>query len=795
MAHTGRGNARVIVAVSLVVLVAAGAGAFFATRPHDSRPQTTTAPATTRPDSQPATDRAAPAAKLPPPPPTTYLEVLRVHHPRMPATQPLPVPLDLSQAARLVFPEPVCLSPRADLWITRPDAPPTAEVLARAAKEQGDQLTLTTREHVLFAHWTPQEKGPWTFTLVVRGADGREEVVTQSRRTPLSPGRTYHWDRAVDWGDKLVVATGTGVSVMTFQPEFRELHHDLVDPKAHPDAAFAEPQFLMDWEGILAWVPWEGKKRGSAGAARFVNGKWLPLGPEQGWPDKLLHLVPLHDGGVLQLVATDEEWVRLAFTSLEQVAIDEALVAQHVEKLSAPDEADRVAAFHELTRYGASAWPILERMMNDQGPEAQARLRQLLKNRDEPTLGGYTLLGDKLRVVSRLADGGAVFYAEVGVATAGDGEEPVIRSPAWVSVRPGQAVSLLEPPFTDDFDPERTRVYAFGDEWVVTNDARGPKRYVGNVFEPLLKKRELAFSEPVGIDRRGRWIFRKPDAPDGAAPTGTGPAASAPATGPATAATTAPASLPATTSTADDGKFLIIDPTIPDPTPRLPVWTYATAEVVGWDKDNWPAVKRGGAWALREEDDWRAMKRNEKLFTDPNEPPAAIVPPPATAPATAATAATSPATTTATAPAEDLGPVLLVDRDGSRYYDGRTRLVVIRRDGGRTDWALPPSATGTLAKVHLAQTGEGLLFLYNQPGRLLRIRPTPDEVEPFGLEATFTRNVPNVEQILRMWVDPSDRLIMAHGTKLSIMFPRGYIPPDIISKIPPAQMEAMVAEE
>lgn len=772
MAQPQRGNARVIIAVSLAVLVAAAMVVFFATRPGDVTAsharEPTSLPATTQADTQPATRGAVPAPK-PRPPTSQYIDVVRTHHPRMPVTKPLAVPLDLSQAARLVFPEPVYLSPRGDLWITRPDAPPTPEVLARAMKEQGDQLALATREHVLFAHWTPQGKGPWT--LVVRGADGKDELVTQSGRTPITTGRMYHWNRALDWGDKIVVATGTGVSVIHLQPKFRELHYDLIDPKSQSGVTFAEPQFLLDWEGILAWVPWEGKKHGSVGAARFVDDKWRPLGPEQGWPEKLLHLLPLVDGGVLQLVPEDE-FVKLAFTSLEQLPIDEALVAQHVEKLSDPEEEARQEAFKELTRYGASAWPVLERLMPDQGPEAQARLRQLLKNRVEPTLGGFSLLGDKLKVVTRLADGGVVFYAEVGVATAGDGEEPIIRSPAWISVRPGQSVSLLEPPFTNDFDPDRTKIHAFDEEWIVINDARGPQRYVGSAFDPLLKRSELGYSEPVGIDRRGRWVFRRLEGADRTA--------AGPATLPATTSTAA-----ATTLKVDEGEFLVIDPTIPDPTPRLPVWTYSTAELVGWDQDNWPAVKRTGAWALNE-DGWRPMKRAEKLYIDPSAPPAA--PPPASAPATTA-ASTGPATSSTGPADEDIGPPILVDRYGSRYLDGRNRLVVVKRDGERIDWPLPPTATGTLAKVHLVRMPDGLLFLYNQPGRILRIRPTPDDAEPFVLEATFTRNVPNADNVLRMWVDPSERLIMAYGTKLAIMFPHGYIPPAIASKIPPGQMD------
>ena len=795
MPQSRRGNARVILAVTLVLLVCAAAAAFYLTRPvgQTTRETAATTPATAPAETQPTTTAATKPVKIKPPT-SQYFDVLRARYPRMSVTQPMVMPLDLPQAARVVLTDPVYLSPRSDLWITRPDAPPTPEVLARAAKEQSDQLTLTTREHVQFAHWTPQDDGVWTFTLVVRNPDGREELVTQTRRTPINTGRVYHWHRAMDWGEKIVVATDTGVSIVEVEPEFREKHVDLIDPKSKPDVTFAEPQFLMDWEGILAWVPWEHQKTGGSGAARFVDDKWSLLGPEQKWPEKLLHLVPLVDGGVLQLVA-DDEWVRLAFTSLEQVAIDEAMVAQLVEKLSDPEDETRQQAFKELTRYGASAWPILERLMPDQGPEAQARLRQLLKNRVEPTIGGMSLLGDKLRMVARLADGGVVVYAEVGVASAGDNEEPVIRSPAWISIRPGQAVSLLDPIFTADLDPDRSRIYAFGDEWVVVNNAAGPQRFVGNGFVPLLRKKDLAFSEPVGMDRRGRWLFRKPSG------NGGGPTAAA---GPSSAPASGPASLPSTAPTIET---LIVDPTIPDPTPRLPVWLYTTAEVVGWDAEEWPAVKRGGSWSLRE-DGWRPMKRTDKMFSTAADVPqvqagavdagekvdaAPAATGPASAPAVSRAAATMAATSSQTAPAtaaaEDLGPALLVDREGDRYFDGKTRLVVLRKNGRRIDWPLPPAATGSAAKVFLVRTPDGLLFLYNQPGRILRILPTPDEPKPFVLEATFTRNIPSADDVTRLWTDPAGRMIMAYGNKLAIMFPAGYIPPAIATKIPPGQAD------
>jgi hypothetical protein len=271
----------------------------------------------------------------------------------------------------------------------------------------------------------------------------------------------------------------------------------------------------------------------------------------------------------------------------------------------------------------------------------------------------------------------------------------------------------------------------------------------------------------------------------------------------------------------------VVDPTIPDPTPRLPVWLYTTAETVGWDQEDWPAVKRSGSWTLRE-DGWRPMKRTEKMFSTAAEIPAPVAPlpavpvvpapaasapaastptasapaangstttvvaPDAAAPAAKAAVSAGPATATApsTAPAEDLGPPLVVDKEGNAYYGGRTRLVVVPRKGERVDWPLPPTATGAAAKVFLVRTSDGLLFLYNQAGRMLRIRPTPDEAEPFLLEATFTRNIPSADDVTRLWIDPADRMIMAYGNKLAIMFPRGYVPPSIASKMPPGQADA-----
>ena len=80
----------------------------------------------------------------------------------------------------------------------------------------------------------------------------------------------------------------------------------------------------------------------------------------------------------------------------------------------------------------------------------------------------------------------------------------------------------------------------------------------------------------------------------------------------------------------------------------------------------------------------------------------------------------------------------------------------------------------------LIRTADGKLFLFNEAGRVLRIARTPDAPEPFTLEATFTKDIPNTDHPTRIWLDPLGRIDMAYdGNSLAVMFPSGHIPPEI----------------
>jgi hypothetical protein len=766
----------VVLAIALAVIAVVRRGGGQQARTN----QSTTRGAETQPAATTQATQAAATKPTEKRPTTQYFDVVKLTYPKLPATRPLGAPLNLNDASRLVIDHPLYLSPRQDIWVTHPDAPPAEQQIKLAEKLQNEgQVTIALRDEVVYAHWRPVDGGPWTFDLLVRKADGSLEVVTSKGREPFAGKQQgYDWSRAVEWNEEVIVPTKGGIALVRFAPEQREQTFELVKEK---DGEPAATRFVFDWAGFIAWAPPEAGKKGSSGAVRFVEGKWVELKPEDGWPAHPLQLLPQTDGSVMTIDATaDDGTAKVTSVSLEKLDVDEKKVLDLVEQLSDEDEKKRKDAYTKLAGYGPGAWPVLEKALPTETPEAQVKLKELLKARVAPTLGGMALVGGagaKLQALTRYPDGGALFYAPAGVSIPSDGPTPDFRTPAWINVQSGPWVSLLEYSMTRDLESAKSRVELIAGDWVVT-DANGPRMFVGNGFVKLLRKDESAFDQVVGRDGRGRWFFRR------------------------------------STDAPGKGATLVIDPTLPDPTPRLPVWAYTTAEIVGWDGDDWPAVKRVGAWTLKEQA-WTPLDESKsKLFSKPEE-----VPPPkpprnaqsaatrpvtspatATAPATTTVAATSPATATSpttttalsTAPTSaptESAPLIMIDADGAHYYDGTSRLIVVDASGKRTVWELPAIASGNAAKVWLVQEKNGAFYLFNQPGRVLRFKRTSDGPEPFEVEATFTKRIPSNPKLTRVWLDPANRIIIAHGSQLAILFPEGYIPPPIAQMMPADQLE------
>ena len=713
---------------------------------------------TTRPRRRPATY-------------ASYLDAVRSANPAVAATEPLGVPVEFADAAHVVLRDAVYVDPPGNLWVTRADGHPTADLLAHAP----DGPEYVVRDRPVFVHWG-QADGNWVASVVVRAPGGGYDLVTPLARRHLAGDRPYRWAAAysVPSLDEFVVPTDVGASVFDVTPTPAE--HYLPLPGCAPGRT-SPPVTLLDNRGILAWAPWDNGRPGSAGVSRFVDGNWAPLPPD--WPARPILLSMLLDGSVLRVASggppaaavaagdsldvdpvttapttapaagtaapaadgpTDQ--VTLSIGQPDAANVDEPRVAALVAQLSDPDPDQRRAAFEELSRYGPALVPVLDRARPDQPPAAQVRIARLMRNK--ATLGGMSLIEDRLTVAKRQADGTTILFAPAGVRIPTEQADETV-TPAWLVVRPdGRVDRPLLPSLVNDQDPDHCTLRGVGDEWLVL-DAAGPRRFFGNALVPLLTTpAEHRFTDFVAIAARHRWVFRDPAT----------------------------------------GDTLVMDPTIADPTPRLPVWSIRVARgTVGWDDRDDPAVQSGGLEGLGgaagsagrsflDADQWQPLLPTDELHTDATPPDPD--PPPATRPATAPS----------TAPSD--GPELLRTGDGTRYYDGRQRLVSVDKAGRRTAWPLPPTAVAAAdAQPVLMRTDDGLLFLYNGPGRLIRLRPTPAAADPFELEATFTDGIPNADHPARVWLDPNGRIDFAtDGHVLTITFPSGRMPKAIADMIP-----------
>ena len=60
-----------------------------------------------------------------------------------------------------------------------------------------------------------------------------------------------------------------------------------------------------------------------------------------------------------------------------------------------------------------------------------------------PTFGGMSLVDGALQTVTRLPDGGVVFFAPGGVSVAQEDKGDAMFVPAWIEMRPGHPIALL----------------------------------------------------------------------------------------------------------------------------------------------------------------------------------------------------------------------------------------------------------------------------------------------------------------------------------------------------------------
>ncbi len=630
-------------------------------------------PVTTQPTTQAAPPPVVEKEPEAPKPIADLLGVLLADDPAYPTTQPLDLPADLEDAARIVIRHPVYLDLFGRLWITHPRGTPVADLLDKPL----DGRTFVVTERVRYVSIALSGE-----TAVFVGSDAAQVTrIAKRKRDVLTIPAGVRWDQATRFNEADVVAPcdqgAVRIGADSVVPELIPLE---LPPGANP------PRLLSAGDRFLVWSPFEDDKVGSP-VAYLVDAKGKrPLSPATGFFDRPIQFVILADGSILGVGRTDDG-VELKLKSLdkppprspEQI---ESL-RQLARELANPDPLVREKTQSEIEALGPGIYPELEAMRERLPAEAQVRIEIILGQRFAPTLASIKPLPGLAQTVARFADGGCVLLLTGGGSIADDGIGKTVI-PAWIAIRPGNYIERLPDRMVEGFVPGRYQFFAFGSEWVIYDPVLGLRRWIGSEFVTLLDKPLRHFDTLVRIDQQRRWIIRSSSEPD---------------------------------------QTLIIDPSLPDTTPRLPVWMIEAPDGAGWTQSGWPAMNRGDSVLVLDEKRWRVMDPKTDTFDR-------------TAPKLVTTVATAP--------------------DGTKFELINNR---VTRNGS----ALIDDARGAmsifLTDDRIFLVGEGVVHRFSRAGKF---------------EAMFDKGL--LQNPKRVWIDPAGRLVLAGDASLWIAFPSGRVP-------------------
>lgn len=631
------------------------------------------APVTTQPTTHalptPVLENEPPAPK----PIDDLLGVLLADNPAYPTTQPLDLPADLEDAARIVIRHPVYLDIFGRLWITHPRGTPVADLLTKPLAAR----TFVVRERVL--HVSVSLDGETA--VFVESDPARVFRIAKGKREGLAIPAGVRWEDATRFGQAdVIVPCDEGAVRFAADSEAPELI-SLDLPKGAN-----RPRLLSTGDRFVVWAPFENEQPGSS-VAYLVDAKGKrALSKANGFFDQPIQFVILADGSILGVGRTDEG-VELKLKSLDKppARTPEQIesLRQLARDLANPDPLIREKTQSEIEALGPAIYPELEAMRPRLPVEAQVRIEIILGQRFAPTLASLKPLPGPVHTVARFPDGGCVLLLTGGGSIADDGIGKTVI-PAWIAIRPGNYIERLPDRMTEGFVPNRYQFFAFASEWVIFDPVLGLRRWIGSEFVTLLDKPLRHFDTFVGIDQQRRWIVR---------------------------------------STSQPGQTLIIDPSLPDTTPKLPVWMIEAPDGAGWTQSGWPAMNRGNSVLLLDERRWRVMDPKTDTFDR-----------------------TAPKLLTTIATATDGSKLELINnrvtRNGSTIIDdARGAMSIFYADN------------------RLFLVGEGVVHRFNLTGKI---------------EATFDKNL--LKNPKRVWIDPAGRLVLAGDATLWIAFPTGRVP-------------------
>ena len=648
---------------------------------------------------------------------TDFLSFIRADDHSYPTTQPLDVPRDLRFAAHVEIDSLVFVCPRRDLWLTHPSAPDILETIKVATSKD----VHVTKEVVRFAHWPQQNRS------VQRDAGNRKrsakpsvELIVNSPLRWISTEGTIdlttvdlakydlqnaNWSSAISFDDRIVVTTPRGVRILnrngnTVSIEFIEL----LAPTQTGTCYFSRSN-----TGLIAWSENSSDLLNTKGRIATWQEKtgWITL-PDDQVPTGLAYLFPYTDGSALS-VSRIKESVELTVLPISSAPIDEKLVEDILIRLASDLPDIRQAARIELLNLGPTARPTIERLGQSAPAAARLALRQALGTHARASIGGFETSRGPSRFIKHLDGGGVLLYFSGGVSQLDASGKPQTVSPAWVALLPGGEVALLDPELTTDFtphlDPEKVTLKYVAGDWFIQSPARGLLRWMGNHMQTILS-RDIArkeYTQLFAIDRSGRWVIQNQD--------GT--------------------------------KTLIVDPNLPDTTPRLPVWTIDFSREAGWSPEGFPAIRSDGAFTL-DKSEWKAL--DAATFQD----------------ATDKTAIDA-----------------MAERDAAALRYSRGLVDLAKHDGESVE--LPAIAIGDgffSGRAAAFDLPENRVLLFNTPGRASLLQWSKDKTALSHI-ATFTRGIPS-STIRRIWQDPAGRVVIAFDkNKLAVVFVDGVIPPDI----------------
>ncbi len=679
----------------LVLLIAAVAAVFLIqylkTSPAPSPATTTTAPATQVLATQesPATE---PTRQL-----VDLLDLIRADNPNYPTTQPLDLPADLSDAARLVFDRPIYLDLAGRLWITHKEGKSIEELLQKPIKTR----TLIVNEMIRYVHYDDDGQ----IAVVATKPDAIQSTVTiyQPRVSPQQMSiEDANWDRAVRFGTSAILPTSKGYIELNLASKNAK---SLLPPVTLKFESEKHSPVILQRanDSLLCWSPWDNDVPGSTGAIVRTPKNTYVLDGSTGWFDRIIQLIPLTDGTILAVGKT-EDGIELKLSSLEASSTQNAQANEKIEsiarKLADRDPAVREKTQRELEAIGPSVYPILEQMRENMPAEAQVRIENMLGQRFAPMIAGLTPLPGEVKTASRFRDGGCVLLLTGGGAYR-EGIEDKTLIPAWISIRMDHYLERLPDALTNGFAVGQYQFQAVGSETLVIDPILGAKRWIGSKFITLFTKDLRHFDQFIGIDGNQRWIFRSSSQPE---------------------------------------KTLVIDSSLPDPTPRLPIWMIEAPDGAGWTSTGWPAVMKDKkrTFVLGERG-WRMIDEKTEQFqtTPPN-----------------------------------LLPTVATDANGNRL-EISGKMIAGTYNKKSVLLHLPEKA----ADIRAIFLSDGKLFLH---GNSVVHRAPMNEDQLNGelvIDGSFTKNIPSTPK--RIWQDPAGRIVFADSTTLWVAFPLGRIPSDI----------------